>query len=462
VYVVGDAFNIYKSTNLGANWTPVPFLAPVSQQPWTSTYNNLGFAGDTMVIVGNTGLINRSTNNGANWTTFTQYRKAGTLNNLHAESGTGKIWAVGSPGTTGSVFDQVMFSSNGGTNWTFQTVTGSTATFNSISMINSNTGYIGGTTGRVRKTTNGGTSWDSVATGVTFTINSIKFANANTGWIFGSTSGNIRKTTDGGTSWNAQTATGVTSAINSSALIDANTAWLVGSSGKVSKTTDGGANWVPQTSNYGSTINDIVMLNASTGYFVGLSGTMRKTTNGGTNWDTVVTPVVTTLNSVDFADAQNGFIGGTSGYTAKTTNAGSSWTLYNTGGSTVNAIFMLHADTAFSVGSTAEVHKYAQSPVGGITWKSEIPANYTLSQNYPNPFNPTTIIKFGLPQAGKVTLKVYDIAGREVGTYFNNIELNPGTVAYEFDGRNLASGVYFYSLFVNNNLIDSKKMLLVK
>jgi len=59
-------------------------------------------------------------------------------------------------------------------------------------------------------------------------------------------------------------------------------------------------------------------------------------------------------------------------------------------------------------------------------------------------------------------LNVYDITGRLVRTLVNNAPLNAGTVIYNFDGTNLASGVYFYTLVVDDNQIDTKKMVLVK
>jgi photosystem II stability/assembly factor-like uncharacterized protein len=459
VYVVGDAFNIYKSTNLGTNWTAVPFLAPVADQPWTSTYNSLSFAGDTLVTVGGSGLINRSTNNGVNWTTFTYYRKAGTLNDIWAESSNGKIWIVGAQGTS-TVFDQVMYSSNGGANWTFQTTVNSTATFNSIDMINTSTGYIGGTTGRVRKTTNGGTSWDSVVTPFTFTINSINFFDANTGWVFGSTAGNIQKTTDGGATWTAQNAPGIT-AINASAVIDANTLFCVGTSGKFKRSTDGGTTWDSTLMNTTNALNDIDMINATTGYIGGAAGLLRRTTNGGLNWDTVTTPSTTAITSIDFMNTSNGWIVGTSGYTAKTSNGGQTWMMLNNGGGTPNAVVMTSLDTAYAVGGTGSVFKYTNFATG-IEYVSEIPSDYVLSQNYPNPFNPSTTITFSIPRAGIVSLKVYDVAGREVNKLVDNFNFNAGRVNVTFDGSSLSSGVYFYSLIVDNNIVDTKKMMLIK
>ena len=84
------------------------------------------------------------------------------------------------------------------------------------------------------------------------------------------------------------------------------------------------------------------------------------------------------------------------------------------------------------------------------------------SQDYPNPFNPVTKIKFTLPKEGNVTLKIFDITGQEVKTLIDGLSFRSGTITYDFNGTELSSGVYFYSLFVDNNRIDTKKMVLVK
>jgi len=90
-----------------------------------------------------------------------------------------------------------------------------------------------------------------------------------------------------------------------------------------------------------------------------------------------------------------------------------------------------------------------------------IPTDYSLSQNYPNPFNPTTIINFGLPKAGFVKLVVYDILGRTVATLINNESKEAGNYKADFDGTNLASGVYFYRI-ESSEFSSVKKMLLIK
>ena len=91
---------------------------------------------------------------------------------------------------------------------------------------------------------------------------------------------------------------------------------------------------------------------------------------------------------------------------------------------------------------------------------SNVPKGFTLEQNYPNPFNPTTSILYQLPKSGFVSLRLYDIAGRQVGILINSIQ-QAGTYKFDFNASNLPSGVYFYKL-ESNGFSATKKMILVK
>ncbi len=91
---------------------------------------------------------------------------------------------------------------------------------------------------------------------------------------------------------------------------------------------------------------------------------------------------------------------------------------------------------------------------------SEIPTEFVLLQNYPNPFNPTTLIRFGLPQASEVKLEVFDLSGQRVATLLNERK-NAGFHAVEFNASNLSSGTYFYRLTAGS-FGEIKKLLLVK
>ncbi len=100
------------------------------------------------------------------------------------------------------------------------------------------------------------------------------------------------------------------------------------------------------------------------------------------------------------------------------------------------------------------------TPTGELPTGNTIPTVYSLSQNYPNPFNPVTKINFALPKQGFVTLKVYDVLGREVRTLVNEVK-SAGQFSVDFNASEFASGVYFYKL-ESNSFSDIKRMMLIK
>ena len=93
--------------------------------------------------------------------------------------------------------------------------------------------------------------------------------------------------------------------------------------------------------------------------------------------------------------------------------------------------------------------------------KTELhPNDFVLGQNYPNPFNPTTTIKYQIPKLSFVTLKVYDVLGREIETLVDE-EKPAGSYQVEWSTNNLSSGVYFYTINATG-FIETKKMLLIR
>ena len=89
-----------------------------------------------------------------------------------------------------------------------------------------------------------------------------------------------------------------------------------------------------------------------------------------------------------------------------------------------------------------------------------VPPQFSLNQNFPNPFNPFTVIRFGLPEAGEVTIEVFNILGQRVATLQKGYK-PAGYHTFHFDGRELTSGVYYYRMKAGA-FNSVKKMLLVK
>src|SRR4030095_11344756 len=98
--------------------------------------------------------------------------------------------------------------------------------------------------------------------------------------------------------------------------------------------------------------------------------------------------------------------------------------------------------------------------ITGVEGHGLTPKEFSLGQNYPNPFNPSTTIKFSVPKDGNVTLKVYDLNGQLIKTLVNQ-RVIAGNYSADFEGSNLASGIYFYTLDAAD-FKETKKMIMVK
>jgi hypothetical protein len=106
------------------------------------------------------------------------------------------------------------------------------------------------------------------------------------------------------------------------------------------------------------------------------------------------------------------------------------------------------------------ITKYCTGTPVGITGNTEIPKTFALEQNFPNPFNPVTSIKYQLPSPEKVSIKIFDILGKEVAALVNENQ-EPGYYEVKYDASNLASGLYFYRIEAGS-FTQTKKMMLIK
>ncbi|MBT8385880.1 MAG: T9SS type A sorting domain-containing protein, partial [Ignavibacteria bacterium] len=129
-------------------------------------------------------------------------------------------------------------------------------------------------------------------------------------------------------------------------------------------------------------------------------------------------------------------------------------------GNFVNPASMSGGKTAIVV-RTTKIYAFSPGDISSIKENENIFVNkYHLSQNYPNPFNPSTTIKWQLPEAGLVTLKIFDVLGSEVTTLVDE-ELNAGEHETVFDANRFSSGIYFYRLKAGS-FVETKKMIFLK
>jgi hypothetical protein len=129
------------------------------------------------------------------------------------------------------------------------------------------------------------------------------------------------------------------------------------------------------------------------------------------------------------------------------------------------ARFIFDVDKSAPVDSNSSISfsiedNNGKSYVRNINFVVSAPVDFELFQNYPNPFNPSTSIKYSIPKSVLVTLKIYDVLGKEITTLVNEKE-EAGLHKIEFNPTNLSSGVYFYTL-KTEGFLQTKKMILIR
>ncbi|MDQ3021399.1 MAG: choice-of-anchor J domain-containing protein [Bacteroidota bacterium] len=397
-----------------------------------------------------------------NWTAQT----SGTASQLLSVSAvSGQIgWAAGAGPTVRRTID-------GGATWTNATGTGIIGDIYNIYAWSANDAICTTTPGAtfIYKTTNGGTTWTQVFTQAGGFIDALQMISATEGYGLGDPvtgKWTVVKTTDGGNTW-ARMATepaqvGGNAGWNNSFHIVGTHMWFGTNGTKVYHSPDLGLTWTnaPTT----GTVNTYaVHYNSTTN---GLAGgtAMVSSSNGGTSYSLVAPPgTAGNINGIEGAGTDWWATrSGTDVY--RSTNQGANWTSAHTQS---GAVFQ-HLDfavvngcpTGWAVGNDGVIVKMIVQGVGISNVAGEVPSSYLLKQNFPNPFNPTTNINFSIPKSGFVTLKVYDMVGKEVVTLVNEVK-NAGNYIVGFNAATLPSGAYFYRI-ETNDFADTKKMLLIK
>jgi photosystem II stability/assembly factor-like uncharacterized protein len=247
----------------------------------------------------------------------------------------------------------------------FQQTSGTTNIFTNIYFTDAITGTAIGLAGTIRRTTNGGANW-TVQTVPADNLYGIFFLNSSTGFICGDAV--FYKTTNGGSSWSNPGAP--VKLFRDMYFIDINTGYLCSTGGEIDKTTDGGATWAALNTGTTQNLNNIHFADPFTGYVSGYTGTILRTTNEGANWETLSTGVTAPLFALSVVTNNIVYSGGENGVVIKTTNAGQNWTTLNTGitGRVTNFSF-LNANTG-----TGSSHSnfIIRTTNGGVSWVSQV------------------------------------------------------------------------------------------
>ncbi len=371
----------------------------------------------------------------------------------------------------------ILKTTNSGTNWILKT-SGTTHDLMFIQFLNSSTGICASVQGPLLRTTNTGETWSVIAFGSLPAANALGggwFSDLNNGVIaYGQSNysqSRILKTVNGGISWDTvySPVPSIQGWISYMHFPDSQNGYATVAYNTVYKTTNGGLNWT--SLNLGGNQNlwtsGVYFLNSQTGFVGGgvystMTGDLFKTTNGGANWQLITSAYG--IAKIQFADNSNGYciaannsVG--NGLLIKTSDGGNNWSVFTTPLDSLNGMHFISSALGYAVGVRGRILRYG-FPIGINNISSNVPGKFSLSQNYPNPFNPNTVIRFQVQIAGFVSLKVYDVSGKEVETIINE-KLNPGTYEASFEGSGLNSGVYFYKISAGS-FSETKKMILLK
>ena len=268
----------------------------------------------------------------------------------------------------------------------------------------------------------------------------------------------VFRSSDNGASW-TESDSGITTK-DITALVTSGTSLFAGTfGGGVFLSTNNGTSWTAVDSGLTNQFVSAFAVNG-TYLYVAVGGGVYFSTNNGTSWSSVGTglPKNATVSSLAIWGT-NLFAAASGVYVLST--IGGSWTSVSTGLPSGSVGALVVFGSSLYAGRGSNVYRRPLSEMTSVADRQEaIPSRFELSQNYPNPFNPSTSIKYLIPSASNVTLKLFDVLGREVATLVNEAK-QPGTYTVRWDAVNMASGTYFYRIEAGA-FVQTKRLLLIR
>ncbi|MBN1632599.1 MAG: T9SS type A sorting domain-containing protein [Ignavibacteria bacterium] len=412
------------------NWVRQPTL-------FTENLREIYFA-DSLYgwIAGDSGVIVHTPDGGNNWITQSRVVNDYILDLFFLNRNTG--WATAWNFDGISQYSVIYNTTNSGLNWTRTLYPDTVLLINTIYFLNEQKGFIGcvnNGSGVIYYTNDRGLNWQKANTDSnfvsTFPVRTIKFKNANTGFAAGG-------------------------------YFDV--------SGVVWQTTDGGLNWTSQTVG-GEPFNCInypaenVILISGGDYEFGVSSAISY--DNGTTFEYHTNGFFGIGYSTSFRTPSEGWVA--TGYSQNlliTTDTGKSYTLIpSPDSSSLYGITFPNSNTGWAVGNDGVIYKFSSSTIGMKNLLKNIPNDYLIvGNNYPNPFNPSTTLDFNIREKAKITLRVFDISGKEV-LKIEKGELQAGSYYQNINMAGFGTGIYFVKVEAVNreeNFFEVRKIVMVK
>ncbi|HXX62302.1 MAG TPA: T9SS type A sorting domain-containing protein [Bacteroidota bacterium] len=364
-------------------------------------------------------------------------------------------------GTNGNSSSGAWRSTDNGTTWpeTDPSIGGGTG----VSAFAANATHIfAGTQIGVYATSDTGTHWSFSMKGSMADKSTSSLAVIDTNLFAGVYVG-VFRSGDNGATW-TETDSGITNK-DITALVASGTSLLAGTfGGGAFLSTNYGKSWTAVDSGLTNQFVSAFAVNGTNIYAITGNGTYGSlvflSTNNGTSWTSVSTGLPKSYTVSSLAISGTNLFAGANGVYVLRNNTGS-WTSVSTGlpyGS-VGALTVF--GSYLYAGRGSNVYRRPLSELNSVADRQEAaPSHFELSQNYPNPFNPSTSIRYQIPSASHVTLKLFDELGREVATLVNDAK-QPGTYTVRWDASTMASGTYFYRIEAGS-FVQTRKLLVIK
>ncbi len=481
VYVGGIDF--WKSTDGGQTWTNLTNgYGPSTGKNVHVDQHAIAFAGGSgsTFYIGNDGGVWKTTDGGTSFKNCNSDLQTIQFYDISADQNNSEM-AIGGTQDNGTEM-------NTQPSLIWNEVYGGDGGYVLMDPKNPNVVYTEYVNGALMKSTNGGGDWTQIFTKTGYWLTPYVMDPMNDNVLYTATS-KIYKTTNAGGNWTAISSDLVSSSdlvttmsispVEDSVLYAGISGYRGGNtptSDHLFVSRDGGTTWTDITSNLPDstdfcqvtadpTRKGVAYLAVLVGAGVTSSPHVLRTTDYGVSWTGLGSttsgfpPVPTKVVRVDSLTGD--LYAGTYEGVYRSTDNGATWVEFGTGlpNAVVDGMAIRYSTHTLLVGTHGR-GAWQINELTGVALPAEVPATFAVNQNYPNPFNPTTVISYRVPAAGLVTLRVYDILGREVATLVNARQ-SPGMHLVTFNAGGLASGVYFYQLKAGN-LVETKKMELLK